>query len=124
MEYEKYMLHRRTPVKVLPSGLVVSKGCPILGATPDARVVDFGIAEVKCPYTKRHVTPLDACTDEKFFMKKTGDNKCQLKEDHPYYAKCRDKWLLQEQSGVTLSCTLVRAFMSNVYLLTLCFGLD
>ena len=64
MEYEKFTFNRRTPVKVLPCGLVVSRGCPVLGATPDARVVDFGcvdyfgIAEVKCPYTKYHVTPL------------------------------------------------------------------
>ena len=92
-EYEKYMFNKSTPVKVLPCGLVVSKGCPILGATPDARVVDFGctdyfgIAEVKCSYTKHHVTPLDACTDEKFFMKQTGDRECKLKEDHPYYAQ-------------------------------------
>ena len=100
-EYEKYMFNKSTPVKVLPCGLVVSKGCPILGATPDARVVDFGctdyfgIAEVKCPYTKHHVTPLDACTDEKFFMKQTGDRECKLKEDHPYYAQ------VQGQMAVT-----------------------
>ncbi|CAH3108009.1 unnamed protein product [Pocillopora meandrina] len=36
MEYEKFMFNRRTPVKVLPCGLVVSRGCPVLGATPDA----------------------------------------------------------------------------------------
>ena len=97
-EYEKYMFNKSTPVKVLPCGLVVSKGCPILGATPDARVVDFdyfGIAELKCPYTKHHVTPLDACTDEKFFTKQTGDRECKLKEDHPYYAQ------VQGQMAVT-----------------------
>ena len=101
MEYEKFMFNRRTPVKVLPCGLVVSRGCPILGATPDARVVDFGcvdyfgIAEVKCPYTKYHVTPLDACTDAKFFMEQIGACKCKLKEDHQYYAQ------VQGQMAVT-----------------------
>ena len=30
MEYEKFMFNRRTPVKVLPYGLVESKECPIL----------------------------------------------------------------------------------------------
>ena len=75
-EYEKLMCNRRTPVKVLPSGFIVSKCTPVIGATPDARVVDFGctdhfgIAEVKCPYSKHHVTPLDACSDAKFFMEK------------------------------------------------------
>ena len=101
MEYEMFMFHRRTPVKVLPCGLVVSKGCLILGATPDARVVDFGcsdyfgIADVKCPYTKYHVTPLDACTDPKYFMEKTSDTECKSKEDHPYYAQ------VQGQMAVT-----------------------
>ena len=67
------MTSRRTPVKVLPCGFVVSQGIPIIGATPDARVIDFGcmdhlgLAEVKCPYTKHHVTPLDACSDPTIF---------------------------------------------------------
>ena len=101
MEYEKFMFSRRTPVKVLPSGLVVSKGSPILGGTPDARVIDFGcvdhfgLAEVKCPYTKYHVTPLDACSDAKFCMEKTSDTECKLKENHPYYAQ------VQGQMAVT-----------------------
>ena len=95
------MCNRRTPVKVLPSGFIVSKGSPVIGATPDARVVDFGctdhfgIAEVKCPYTKHQVTPLDACSDTKFFMEKTSDTECKLKVDHPYYAQ------VQGQMAVT-----------------------
>ena len=36
------MFNRKTPVAVLKSGLVVSKGFPVLGATPDAKIVDFG----------------------------------------------------------------------------------
>lgn len=57
------MLTRKTPVKVLKCGPVISKSgnsCWI----PDARVVDFGckrhfgLAEVKSPETKYHVTPL------------------------------------------------------------------
>ena len=92
-EYEKFMFNRKTPVAVLKSGLVVSKGFPVLGATPDAKIVDFGcsvcfgLAEVKCPHTKFHVTPLDACSDPTFFMEKTSENKCRLKRDHAYYAQ-------------------------------------
>ena len=95
------MTSRRTPVKVLPCGFVVSQGIPIIGATPDARVIDFrcmdhfGLAEVKCPYTRHYVTPLDACSDPKFFMEKTTDTECKLKKDHPYYAQ------IQEQMAVT-----------------------
>ena len=90
---KKLMCNRRTPVKVLPSGFVVSKGSPVIGTTPDARVVDFsctdhfGIAEVKCPYTKHQVTPLDACSDAKFCMEKTNNTESKLKVDHPYYAQ-------------------------------------
>ena len=41
-EYEKVMLTRKTPVKVLSCGLVISQHMPILAGSPDARVVDFG----------------------------------------------------------------------------------
>lgn len=76
MHYGKCMCNRKTPLKIHPCGLVVSKGSPITGATPAAKVIDFGctdhfgIAEVKCPYTKYHVTRLDASTDPTFFMEK------------------------------------------------------
>ena len=104
MENEKFMYNRRTPVKLLPCELVASKASPIIGATPDARDVDFGctdhfgiakIAKVKCPYTKQHVTPLEACTDENFFMEKISDTECKLKEDHTYCAQ------VQGQMAVT-----------------------
>ena len=88
-EYEKLMCNRRTPVKVLQSGFIVSKGTPVIGATPDARVVDFGctdhfgIAEVKCPYSKHHVRPLDACSDETFCMEKSKWQGMQIKSRPP-----------------------------------------
>lgn len=43
------------------------------GASPDARVTDphyelpEGITEFKCPFSKKDVTPLKACEDEKFY---------------------------------------------------------
>ena len=67
-QYEKFMFNRKPPVSVLKSGFVVSKSCPVLGASPDAKVVDFGCllcfgqAEVKCSHTIFHVTPLEACS--------------------------------------------------------------
>ena len=100
-QYHKFMFNRKTPVQVLPCGFVVCKDYPILGATPDARVVDagctdhFGLAEVKCPYTKFHVTPLDASSDQGFFMEKASDSQCSLKKTHPYYAQ------IQGQMGIT-----------------------
>lgn len=91
--YEKYMHKKGMPVKVLDCGFVVNKGHPILGASPDARVIDagcvhpYGIVEVKCPATKFQVTPLDACSDPSFFMEKIGDDKCALKRSDKYYAQ-------------------------------------
>ena len=39
LEYEKLMRSRKTPIQVLPSGLIISKSHPLLAATPDAKVV-------------------------------------------------------------------------------------
>ena len=72
-EYEKYMFSTRNPISVFKSGLVVSIASPFLAASPDGKVIDrgcskpFGLVEVKCPYTKFHVSPLEACDDESFF---------------------------------------------------------
>jgi len=101
MEYQKFMKNSRTPVKVLASGFVISKSCPILGASPDARVIDpgcihpFGLAEVKCPHKVANVSPIDACSDPKFCMEKTGTDTCRLKTSHEYYMQ------VQGQMGVT-----------------------
>ena len=87
------MFNRKTPVAVLKSGFLVSQAFPVLGASPDAKVIDFGcsvsfsLAEVKCPHTKFHMTPLEACSDPNFFMEKISDTKCRLKRDHAYYAQ-------------------------------------
>ena len=100
-EYEKFMFNRKTPVAVLKSGFVVSEAFPVLGASPDAKVIDFGcsicfgLAEVKCPHTEFHVTPLEACSDPNFFMEKISDTQCRLKRDHAYYGQ------VQGQMGVT-----------------------
>ena len=107
-QYEKFMFNRKTPVAVLKSGFVVSKSCPVLGASPDAKVFDFGcslrfgLAVVKCPHTKFHVTPLEACSDPTFFMEKVSDMECKLKRTIHITPKFKDNWGLLEPSGVTL----------------------
>ena len=78
-EYQIFMTARKTPVALLKCGLVISKELPVLAATPDGKVIDFGgsqpfgILKVKCPSTKSSVTPLDACDDPKFFCECVGD---------------------------------------------------
>lgn len=39
-----------------------------------------------CPSTKSAVTPLEACSDPKFFRQRVGDQ-CCLKTEHEYYAQ-------------------------------------
>ena len=57
--------------------------------SPDARVrdphFDFpdGIAEFKCPYAKREMTPHEACQDPNFYC--IYDNGLHLKRSHHYY---------------------------------------
>ena len=99
-KYHKYMHSQKTPVHVFKTGFVVCTNCPILGCSPDAKVIDpncedpFGLLEVKGPETKFQVSPLDACSDPKFFCERIG-NMCKLKTTHAYYAQ------VQGQMGCT-----------------------
>ena len=92
------MLTRKTPVKVLKCGLVISQHVPILAGSPDARVVDFGcerrfgLAEVKCPETKYHVTPLEACEDPAFCCEAVMDS-ANSKEIIRTLPKFRARWV-------------------------------
>ena len=59
----------RDSITVGPSGILVSETYPFLAATPDGTVYDptnldqpFGFIEVKCPYSHRNRTPLEACS--------------------------------------------------------------
>ena len=113
-EYVKFMFNRKTPVAVVKSGLVASKVLPVLGATPDAKIVDFGcvvcfgLAKVKCPHTTFHVTPLDACSDPTFFMEKISENKRRLKRDHAYYAQAQGQMGITGAKWCDCMCTLVK----------------
>ena len=100
MQYQKYMFSTRRKVQVLKSGFVVCQDLPILGASPDAKVIDtgcrdtYGLAEVKCPESKFRVTPVEACSDPNFFLELI-DGKPRLKRNHHYYAQ------VQGQLGAT-----------------------
>lgn len=96
----------RRPVLLFKSGLVVAMDAPFLGASPDSKVIEkncedqYGLVEIKCPHTKFHVTPLEACSDKTFFREEI-DGKPKLKEDHDYY------YQVQGQLGVTKACGVV-----------------
>ena len=87
------------------SGFVISEDYPFLGASPDAVVhdpssdIEFGLAEVKFPYSYRHLTPDEAATAGDFnsTLEVDSDGKAtlKLKHTHPYYSQ------VQGQMGIT-----------------------
>ena len=77
------------------SGFVISEEYPFLGASPDAVVHDptnleepFGVVEVKCPFSFRQFTPIDAAKSASFFceLSSSGSN-LKLKHSHQYYCQ-------------------------------------
>ena len=82
--------HGHLNLSVKECGFIISPHEGWLGASPDGRVYDpssdqpNGLLEVKCPYTKRAQTPLEACKDAEFYC--TIENgKLKLKHNHAYY---------------------------------------
>lgn len=88
-----------------PSGFVVCEEYPFLGASPDAVVYDpsdkanpFGLAEVKCPYSCRFITPEEACSRSSFFC--TFDqttSKVKLARSHPYYCQVQGQMAITKR---------------------------
>ena len=73
-----------------PCGFLIHPTMGWLGASPDAKVVDpsfqppNGIAEFKCPFSKRDKSPQKCCDDPSFYCTWI-DGHLQLKHDHQYY---------------------------------------
>lgn len=111
MEYQWIMRAKRMPITVIPSGLVISQSYPILGASPDGKVIDpgcadcFGLVEVKCPWTKANFSPLEACSDPKFSWRKLVKQRAGWKQSMLTTPKSKGKWESLEPNGVTLLCT-------------------
>ena len=87
------------PVNVLQSRLCISEKLFVLGCIPDAKLIDpgatqqFEIAEVKCPYSKFSVNPLEACSDPKFCLE-NNNSKLKLKTNHEYYDQVQGQMAL------------------------------
>lgn len=98
---ERYVKHHQTlgnvNTAVGPCGFYISKSHPYLGASPDAAVYDpsmpsmpFGFLEVKCPYTHRNSTSVEACSGTGFFCTmqvSTGCRQVTLRTNHLYYSQ-------------------------------------
>jgi NAD-dependent dihydropyrimidine dehydrogenase PreA subunit len=74
-----------------PCGFIIHPSLGWLGASLDAVVTDpstifvDGIAEFKCPFTKKDISPFEACQDPNFYCTMTDDNNLHLKRDHRSY---------------------------------------
>ena len=78
------------------SGFVISEEYPFLGASPDGLIFypnssdQFGVLEVKCPYSYRNCTPMEACSNKDFcssLVNVSCENVPRLKHDHQYYSQ-------------------------------------
>ena len=89
-KYQEYMIkHGHKGLTTHPCGFIIHQTKGWLGASPDAQVIDpscnlVGIAEFKCPYTKRDQSPYDACADTDFYGELV-DGQFQLKRQHYYW---------------------------------------
>ena len=95
-EYTTYMCsHDHPELVVSPSGFVINTAHSFIGASPDGAVYDpsnvqqpFGFLEVKCPYSVREMSPVDACANSGFCSEvDAATGLLKLKENHQYYAQ-------------------------------------
>lgn len=104
-----YIAYQRTnghgDITVSPSGFYIHPDYPYLGATPDGAVYDpsnlqqpFGFLEIKCPYSSRALTPVEACSTTGFCcsLDATNGNLC-LKENHNYYSQVQGQMAIGER---------------------------
>ena len=89
-EYLNYAkAHGKKGLSVRKCGFIVHPTMGWLGASPDAHVTDphsdfpDGIAEFKCPFSKKELTPREACDDPNFYC--YYDSGLHLKKSHHYY---------------------------------------
>ena len=89
----------RTNTTVLKTGLIVNPKHPWLGCRPDGMILSNegnieGCVEVKCPYTHRDLTLLEATEDKNFFLLNSDGPK--LKRTHHYYYQCQGVMAITE----------------------------
>ena len=89
-EYLSYAkAHGKKGLTMRKCGFIVHPTMGWLGASLDARVTDphsdfpDGIAEFKCPFSKKEMTPHEACDDTNFYC--YYDRRLHLKKSHHYY---------------------------------------
>lgn len=89
-EFEK-----RKGILVNDSGIWISTS-GLLGASPDGLVGENSIVEVKCPYSKRNSSLIDAARDPTFYLESVN-NTLKLKEGHHYYHQIQGQLYLSRR---------------------------
>ena len=122
--YKQKKLRENSEIVVSKSGLWISPKYPFLGASPDAAIYDptekepHGFAETKYPYKHRSSSLSLAYEDTNFCCRLTtvnGKEKIEIKRDTCIIHRCKDKWQLNVEHGMTLCCTYQMKFTSIDY---------
>jgi hypothetical protein len=79
-------------------GLFISEQHPFLAASPDGMIGDFGLIEIKCPYTARELTPEEAIISKKIKFAKLENGSLKLKRTHAYYFQVQGQLLITNRS--------------------------
>ena len=105
-DYVSYQqCHGHVGLVVAASGVIINPSYCFLGASPDGAVYDpvsldkpFGFLEVKCPYSTRSSTPIEACGTSGFFCTvDAASGQLKLTESHQYYAQIQGQMAIGER---------------------------
>ena len=111
-------------VSVENCGFIIHPEYGWLGASPDGIVRDptseqpCGIIEIKCPYSKREMTPQEACIDPSFYCKLVDSKVQYVSILHTLIIiKCNYNSMLVQTCtfGVISVYILAKAFLSSVF---------
>nr|XP_047142939.1 uncharacterized protein LOC124817168 [Hydra vulgaris] len=88
----KYKLNHS--IKCRETGIVIQPKLPWLAASPDGKLIngelnnEFGLIEIKCPWSKRNRTPKELVLDESFYVKMKNDKPVLRKKNvNGYYTQ-------------------------------------
>lgn len=104
-EYISYQhSHGHKDLIVTPSGVIINPTYSFLGASPDGAIYDplnpqqpFGYLEVKCPYSARNLTPIEACGRSGFCCRLKSTGQLELKESHCYFPQIQGQMALGDR---------------------------
>lgn len=96
--------HGHVSLTATSSGLVVCKSHPFLAASPDGAVYDpsdaqqpLGYLEVKCPFSQKNATPVDACSSPGFCCVLDESLQPRLKRNHHYFAQVQGQMAIGQR---------------------------